>query len=390
MIRQNEMGEPRNARGSLIWYLVSLLPVFGPATAIALLCLTSSEGSAEPYLAIREGKSCAACHVNRTGAGMRNDYGNIYSQTLLPMKALGKTPPNPIFIPRLNDSVSLGGALRVSNQSGFPDEGDDTNGFEINEGNLYVEARILPDFLTFYLDQSFGAGGTSSREAFVMVSGAQTKLSFKAGRMILPYGLAVWDDDAFIRRRTGFNFSVQDIGVQLGWQPPNWDLNATVSNGTQGGTENNKEKQVTASASWIHPRGRFGGSYTVNRGVGAKRQIAGVSAGVHYGRFDLLGEFDVIQDEDDDGKLQKHGDQRVAYGEANLLLTQGLSLKFAYDYWDPFTDVGEDQRSMVRFGVEPFIAPFLQVRLFYRHREAPPQIERENRDDVFLEVHAFF
>ncbi len=373
-----------NDRGSLSMWLVAL------SIAAFVLALLPTEGAAEPFLAVREGMKCSACHVNQTGAGMRNAYGNVYTQTLLPMKQLGKTPPNPFFMPKINDSISMGGAFRFSNKSLFPEEGDNTNGFEISTGNLYLEAQLLPGFLSFYLDQSFGSGGTSSREAFIMVSDVDSHLYFKGGRMLLPYGFAIWDDDAFIRRTTGFNFSVQDLGVQVGWQPNHWDLSATVSNGTQGGTENNTKKQITTNASWVHPRGRIGGSYSINESNTAKRQVVGASAGTRFGRLDLLGEFDVIMDENDSGELQKHGDQQVAYAEANLLLTQGLSLKVAYDYWDPFTDVNEDARSMFRVGLEPFVAPFLQVRLFYRHREAPPQVTAENRDDVFLEIHAFF
>ena len=82
---------------------------------------TGRPASAEPYFAVREGLSCAACHVNMSGGGKRTGFGAAYAQTTLPMWQLsaedldGHDLVSAAFDPKISDSISLGANLRLDN-----------------------------------------------------------------------------------------------------------------------------------------------------------------------------------------------------------------------------------------------------------------------------------
>jgi hypothetical protein len=363
----------------------------GGVLAVLVLLAAAPPGPvrAEPYLAMRTGMDCAACHVNGTGAGMRTAFGVNYSQSILPRRIQRTNGVRTVFDPGFTSGVAVGGDLRVVNRT-VMEPGEDTNVFEFGEGNLYAQVKLVPDFLTFYLDEAVAPGGAGSREAFVLLQDTRRQLFLKAGRMLLPFGWRLWDDDAFIRRNTGFNFAAQDVGVELAWRPGRTSVALSVTNGTGGAQENNREKEIALVASRMFARFRVGGSFATNDAPSARRNVGGVFGGVLAGPLTVLGELDVIDDRFDGGIETNHGNERLAFVEANVQITNGVSVKLAYDWDDPYTDIAEDEREMFRIGVEPFLTQFLQVRAFFRYRRAPPQLQEDNANWLTTELHAFF
>src|SRR5262249_54728151 len=143
----------------------------------------------------------------------------------------------------LDDRLSVGGDFRFLNQSVF-EEGNTSNSFQTDKANLYLGVQLLPDTIDFYLDESVAPGGAQSREIFGMFTAMPAHGWVKAGKFILPYGIRLEDDNAFIRQVTGFNFQNPDLGAEVGFEPGSWSIVASITNGTAGALDNNTSKQV--------------------------------------------------------------------------------------------------------------------------------------------------
>lgn len=340
------------------------------------LVLPGSVVHAEPYLAVRTGYTCGQCHVNQTGGGKRTAFGAIYAQTHLYMALV--RPGSPRFVDgSLAPGVSIGADVRVQNLSRLEYETDEgvtapsTNGSSVTTAQVYAEIEAIPDALTFYLDQTVSPQ-SASRELFAMLHTTGRTLYGKVGRMLLPYGLRLIDDDAFIRNRTGYTYSRHDLGIEIG-----------SAAGPHTATVNLTDSQLSTRASVLFRHVRLGGSYGRST-VRAEDHVVGAFGGLHVGRFTLLGEADWITS----GSI----DRFAALAEVNVLIARGLNAKATYELFDRNRDVSADRdgQERITLGVEPFVTRFLQVRLFYRIDTFVPQNLAGNQDEVLVEVHGFF
>src|SRR5262249_9280720 len=73
----------------------------------------------------------------------------------------------------------------------------DETDLSVNEAVGYLAVNLIPDLLTFYLDERF-APSVDTREAWGMMY-LPYDIYLKVGKMFLPYGLQLQDDNAFIR-----------------------------------------------------------------------------------------------------------------------------------------------------------------------------------------------
>ncbi len=365
--------------------------------ALLLDGLTFCEVGAEPYFAVRTGYKCSQCHVNMSGGGKRNEFGVIYAQTFLPWQQVQTKSQKSFFNGSVTDEISFGMNFRVVNQTTF---GEDRprrayqrdNVVDITEGNLYLQMDVIKDFLTLYLDETITPSGASNRESFALIKSLPLRSYVKIGRLLLPYGLRLLDDDSFIRQKTGYNYDNQDLGAEIGFEPGPFSLIIAGSNGTQGGAEINLDKQFSAVGSAVWRRIRFGGSFSRNRVPGTLTYIYGGFTGVNFGRFTLMGEVDVIEERSRGQEQQraKYGDQLAAFGEVDFLVTRGFNLKVAYDFYDPRRKLKEDERDRLTLGIETFVTQFLQLRGLYRFADSVPQKLREREDQLIFELHVFF
>ena len=348
----------------------------------------------EPQFSASRGYSCAQCHVNRTGGGMRNAFGRIFSRT--EMGGRPRRPSDAATLPA--DTLSMleaGADLRAAFCALFdpsPAEGFYFSEFRLQEARLYGRASPLRRHVSVVLDLSLSSKVLTEqalvREAFVMWESPGLSWHAKAGRFYQPFGIRLSDDAAYTRQATGFNFDNSDIGVEAGVDKPFFNAAVSVTNGSQGRPEDNRGKNACARAE-ICLRGIFaGGSLSYNRddGNSTERTLGGPALGWHWGRLSLLSETDWILDHSPAGDIRR----LAALVEGDFLVRSGLFLKVEHSYYDEALGIAHNGRTLTRYGAEYTPFPYVQFRLFYDDFRFVPQNLAGNRDQVFLEAHAFF
>jgi hypothetical protein len=357
---------------------------------LGLVAPRSLMAEGEPYLAVRTGLKCSACHVNRTGGGMRNDFGVAYAGATLPMTAEGFQFQNRA----LNDFIKMGADFRLTASAllsdATPNDAAPRTSLNINRANLYLEAKLLADKLTLYFDETLAPGGANSREFFALVDIPDISGYAKVGTFFLPSGLRILDDQEFIRSLTGFTMLAPDQGVEVGIEPGEFSIMASVTNGSRGAIESNDGKQVTGTAAWVNRRFRLGASASRNTQAGQHTDVLGGFGGVSAGSLSLLGEVDLVKGASGEGP---DVDELVAFAEGNWLIRQGVNAKVTYGFHDRNVDRPEDERIRARFGLEVFPFPHFQLSGFYIVRDDIPSnlaLALPQRDEVLVELHLLF
>lgn len=378
-----------------------------------LAVLWASEALAEPYIAVREGYRCGACHVNRTGGGKRTDFAVTHARDLLRYPSFDVlkpiTSPVEAFDGTINKYVSIGADLRVDAAATFQQRGDDGNvknnvawrgrldefEIDVDEAVGYLEVRLIPERLTFYLDQQF-APNTDTREAWGLLQ-LPWEIYLKAGKMFLPYGLQLQDDDAYIRggrngsANTGFSFEQQQAAFEVGWEPDPVEAVFAVSNGGSG--DNNV--QVTGTVYSLLNDIPVVRSFLLGASgsrVDSDYSLFGFFVGHNLGRFTYLGEVDFLFFDDSSTGGKTRG-AFVHYSEGNYLLFDWINLKVAFNYADSDGDMSQranDSENFITFALEPFLARFLQLRLLYQVANGVEFEPSHNQNVLTAEVHVFF
>jgi len=373
---------------------------------------------AEPYLAVREGQKCSACHVNMTGGGMRTSFVSAHAKEILryPDWFAPLTKPADKFTGELNQYVSIGADLRVDMTAIMQDEpnaqGTVPNNqvfrgrleqFDVNvdEAVGYLNVNLIPDLLNFYLDQRF-APSLDTREVWAMFL-LPYDLYLKGGKMFLPYGLQIQNDDAFTRggrngsATTGYSFNVSQPAFEAGWEPGPVAAAVAVSQGASADTDVQFSGTVSAMFTDL-PVVRsvlVGSSGSVANSSDTETSYFALFAGSNIERFTYLGEVDFGHysfPDQNTGQNISSG-TFIMYAEANYLFFDWLNTKVAFTYADydgSLPRQGSNAENYFAIGVEPFLARFVQVRAFYTVGNGVESIPSHNQDLWSAELHVFF
>ena len=378
-----------------------------------LLAAGARAAWAEPYLAVREGYNCSGCHTNVTGGGKRTEIVTTHPREILRYPDFLGTFSSPAdkFTGEVNKYIGVGGDLRVSNLATFQDQGVngrvdnnkvfrgrlETDSLDATEAAVFLELRLIPDALSFYVDQQF-ATSTQTREVWGMLRGLPWNGFIKAGRMFQPYGLQLQDDTAFIRgganvsATTNFSFNTRQPAAEIGIEPGPYSAIVAVSDGTS------KDRDLwvpgTVSAMWTDlpvVRNVFVGGSAAHMGGQSENFEFGFFGGTNLGPLTGLAEVDFL-----DTRTPTSGGHQgtfISYGELDYLALGWLNVKGAISYADDDGDLSsraDDSENVVRVGVEPFLNRFLQLRVFYQVSNGVENKPNHNQNQLLTELHLFF
>ena len=364
--------------GLAMWIRVTLV--------LAAMVTLSTVAQAEPYLAVFKGMQCSNCHSHPSGGGKRNVYGNVFAQSELPAQRIGDKSAK-LWTGEVFKWLSVGANLRAGYESVDVPNASSTSEFNINRGTVYLEANLMPNLLSLYVDQQVAPDSNLNRELYLKLKSASSKFHVAAGQFFLPYGLRLQDDSAFIRQATGVNFHIPDRGIQFGYESGPWSTQISITNGTGRGPVFDSGNQVSFIANYVQQLWRAGVSFNTNNSDAGDRQMQNVFIGLRTGPVVWLAELDFISDDLPGGSSQ---DAIAGLIEGNWLFRKGHNLKISYDYLDPDKDVDEDQQVRWSLVWEYMPMQFLQGRFGARIYDGIPQVDSQNRHEFFAEIHGFF
>jgi hypothetical protein len=340
---------------------------------------------AEPYLAMQQGFKCVQCHLNPTGGGMRNAFGDAFSQTQLAASRFD--PAAPVWTGLISQYLSVGGDVRGDLTATHVGHQSTTHEFALQEARAYIDLTLIPGRLSAYVDERVAPGGASNMEAYLRLFSADGHWNVQAGQMFLPYGLRLQDDSAFIRQVTGLNMTTPDTGVQLGWESGPWSAQLALTNGSGGGTASGKGSEITTQAVYVTGAWRLGVASSFNDAQAAKRRVHGIFAGLRTGPVAWLAEADLVVD---DGFPEGQRKLASALLEGDWRVRQGHNVKLTAEFLDPDRSVANDAQTRWSALYEYSPVEFLQLRGGLRWYEGIPQNDQQNRRLLFIELHGYF
>ncbi len=375
----------------------------------SLLIMSYSYTTALPRFASRMGTTCQSCHVNPTGAMMRQAFGVRYGREELPVPAWAPAFETEDFTNVIANVLGIGADMRTLFYSVHGG-----NALYQMQGDLYINLRIAKKVSLF-----LNKGLYSGFEIFGLLDILPSKGYIKLGKFLPDYGTRLDDHTTFIRTYTG-------LTPELG-RPELTGGEAAISPGPftiTGGFYNSTEALVGSGTNKKTFMGRVEGMFNlaehVNLGLGVNylgngtlsssvmqriTSDVGVSIGVpgtaanntlmggfgsfSYQNLTLFGEVDFMKTDSAGQKITG----LITYLEADYPVVTGVDLKFAYDFYDPNKDIQNGSISRYSAGVEFFPIAGVEVRPLYRWLKTQNAITALGKDswtECDLVVHFYF
>lgn len=362
------------------------------AAGVLLLCVYTTGAEALPRFAVRTGSKCQSCHVNPSGGAMRQTFGMQYGRDELPVPAWSPDFELEDFTNLLTNFLGVGVDFRtlyfyqeIPDTAGGKDGKKTTDAFWQMQGDLYLNLKVAKKVGLF-----LKKGLYSGFEIFWLLTMLPANGHIKAGKFIPNFGTKIDDHTAYIRTVTGFSPALgrpELTGLELGVSPGAFTVVGGFYNAEDSfGSSVSSHKAYLGRAEAIVGVGSdlnvgVGGNlFATATSAGDRQNLYGGFASASYGNLLVFGEADWIATDLADGTQTGF----VTYVEANFLVTPGVDLKAAYDFYDEDLDVKSGSVSRYSFGFEFFPIVGVELRPMYRIVVDEPRDVKNNEFHFLL------
>ncbi len=339
-----------------------------PQIVISLLILSVFAAAISvvsyPRLAVEQNAPCATCHVNPAGGGMRNEFGNYsvaFNELCLPQtKHLVR---DRYKSPRLSESATFG---------------FDSRYLIFEDGNIFkmqTDAFLaIEPFRDLVYQFRFWENGIN--ENYLLINFNNKNTHIKVGRFQPTYGLRVADHTSYIRNRTANASNIYIDGLSLATSISGVNISTEFYNPNDHGMFIvHAYKPFTLSSL----SGVLGGSYRIseyiNGSTGLFPDNKALFGGLSYDRFTLLGEIDISG---------RSNDSLTFYTGLTTRLEYGLYFISEYNFFDGKRDVVDGVDEFLRFSLELYPLPFIELRPSYTYLTRGYS---GDRNEFFLQLH---
>jgi hypothetical protein len=360
----------------------------------SVLC---EKASALPRFASRTGAKCQSCHVNPSGGGMRQAFGQQYGRETLPVPTWSDEFALDDFSTKLTEAVSVGADFRTlfylqqipdTARGGTGATSTTNNAFWQMQGDVYMNFKLAKK-VSIYLDKGIYAGF----EIFGLLSILPGNGYIKLGKFVPNYGWKLDDHRTFIRDLTGFSAErgrAELTGGEIGFNAGQFTIMGGAFNAADGfGAGVSKNKALLGRVDGIFKLsddmnlGLGGNVFTKEVGVSDRMTLFGGLGTLSYKDFSVMGEVDWISN--------KVGGKTttgiVTYVEADYVATPGLDVKFIYEFADPDVDLKTGSKSRYSVGLEFFPISGVEVRPLYRFNQEDPKNVSDNEFNLLIHLY---
>lgn len=354
---------------------------------VVILFSMPQDLAALPRYSASYGNTCAICHRNPAGGGMRTTYA---AQLVVPadlvMKQYGYDEFDS-FDPQIGRNVSIGMDQRTIVHEGGSSDGD--SDIIAMQADLYVSIAMDERF-SAYVD--IGQRGVG--EYFGLAKLLPANGYVKVGRFTPFYGWRFADHQTAVRRYlsspdgSDFPSSLDDSGMEIGLYPG--PLVVSVSLLAGGGDNGESYTGRVAFGKSLGPLKMAVGSSILRRtDVSMDRRAYGAFGYAAIGRLVWVWEVD-------QSSRQRTDEPRIyellLSQELSWRLIRGLWLRGTYSFQDPHTELATGSRTRWGIGIDSLIYPFFGVQLMgnYYQSESGLDVSEEDHFQAELTMHFLF